>query len=58
MAKFSFVAKVTFNHPLIHQKCDTMMNVSTQDIVHFYIWLFPNVSNMAFSHYYNYNLGL
>ena len=26
------------------------MNISTQD-VHFYIWPFPNVSDMAFSHF-------
>ena len=51
MAKYSFLAKVTFNDPLIYQKFDTMMNISTQDIVHFYIWPFPNMSNMAFSHF-------
>ena len=48
MAKYSFVAKATFNRPMIYQKCDTMMNISTQDIVHFYIWPFPNVSDMHF----------
>ena len=29
MAKYSFVAKVTFNHLMIYQKCDTMMNIIT-----------------------------
>ena len=38
-AKTSFVAEVTFNHPIIYQKCDAMMNISTQDRVHFYIYL-------------------
>ena len=37
MAKSSFAAEVTFNHPMIYQKCDAMTNISTQDIVHFYI---------------------
>ena len=51
MAKYSFVAKVAFNHHMIYQKRDTMMNISTQDIVHFYTWPFQNVSDMAFSHF-------
>ena len=34
MAKNSFVAKVTFNHPMIYQKSDAMMNISTKN----YIW--------------------
>ena len=42
---------------MIYQKRDTMMNISTQDIVHFYTWPFPNVSDMAFSFSKDYNLG-
>ena len=50
MAKNSFVVEVTFNHPMINEKCDAMY-ISTQDRVHFYIWSFPNVSDMTFLHF-------
>ena len=29
----------TFNHPMIYQTCDVMMSISTQDRVHFSIYL-------------------
>ena len=50
MAKNSFVVEVTFNHPMIFEKHDAMY-ISTQDRVHFYIWSFPNVSDMTFLHF-------
>ena len=40
MAKKSFLVEVAFNDPLIYQIWDAMMNISTQDRVHFYMYIY------------------